>query len=165
MKRIDIIIEAFKKMPEKKLVIVSTGSDEKRLKEFADGCVNIKFTGAVDEKTLLQLYATCEATIIAAKDEDLGLVPIESNASGKPCIAIREGGFKETIIEGKTGVFFDTPDAESIMKAVERCEKIKWNTKAIKRNAKRFDTKVFIKRMENIMKSINKHSEHDFNEK
>ncbi|KHO47449.1 MAG: mannosyltransferase [archaeon GW2011_AR5] len=139
LKRIDMIIRIFKKTG-RKLVIAGSGPDEKRLKQMAAGCNNIKFLGAVSDNRLLELYGTCKATVAANVDEDLGLIAIESHASGKPILAIREGGFKETV-NRSNGVFFsgehDMPGAIAIL------EKTKWNHKKIKKSAERFDIEEF----------------------
>lgn len=148
LKRIDMIIRAFKKMPDKKLVIAGRGPDEKRLKKIADGCNNITFLGGVGDKKLLHLYATCRATIAANMDEDLGLIAIESHASGKPVISIREGGFLETVNK-KNGVFFS--NGEEIPSAVETLERRKWNHKTIQESSKRFDIKVFKSRVNSMI--------------
>ncbi|MFC2143094.1 glycosyltransferase [Candidatus Aenigmatarchaeota archaeon] len=152
LKRTDLIIAAFKKNG-KKLVIVGSGSDENRLRKLAKGYLNISFTGNVSENKLLNLYSRCKATIIAAVDEDLGLVPLESHASGKPCIAVKEGGFIETIKDSKNGIFFK-PDVKSLLTAIKKCEKIKWSSKHIQRSAKKYDIDIFSNKMNIIAKNI-----------
>ena len=147
LKRIDMVIEAFKEMPDKKLVIVGSGPDEKRLKKLAQGS-NIKFAGRVPEKELINLYARCTATVVAAIDEDFGLVSIESQAAGKPVIAVNEGGLLETV-NSKTGIFFE-PNTQSMMNAIEKCEKTKWNYKLIQKNARKYDISVFVRKMKGV---------------
>ncbi len=152
LKRIDMVIEAFKEMPDKKLVVVGSGPDEKRLKKLAQGS-NIKFVGRVPEKELISLYARCTATIVAAIDEDFGMVSIESQAAGKPVIAVNEGGLLENVVAGKTGIFFE-PDAKSLVNAIEKCEKTKWNHKLIQKNAKKYDISVFVRKMRSVCEKI-----------
>ncbi len=153
LKRIDMLIEVFKQMPEKKLVITGTGPEEKKLKKMADGFNNITFAGSVPEERLISLYARCKATIVAARDEDLGLSAIESQAAGKPVIAVREGGLLETV-NSKTGIFFE-PDVESLKKAIIKCEKKKWNHAPIQKNAKKYDIKVFVRKMRRQVLRLN----------
>jgi len=150
LKRINLIINAFKKMSDKKLLITGTGPEEKKLKNMAKGYNNIIFLGSVSEKELLGLYARCKAVIAANVDEDLGLSPIESHAAGKPAIVVREGGFLETV-NSQTGVFF-SPNTNSLMNAIKKCEKKKWNHKLIQKSARQFDIKVFTKKMMKIVK-------------
>ena len=151
LKRIDLVIRAFKEINEK-LFIVGTGPEESKLKKLAKGCDNIKFIGTVNEKELLDLYSRCKATIVAAIDEDLGLASIESQAAGKPVIAVREGGLMETV-NTKTGIFFE-PNVDSLKKAIDRFEKIKWNKKEIQKKVIRFDRNIFIKKMKKIIDEI-----------
>ena len=69
------------------------------------------------EPELRWLYAHCQA-LVAASYEDFGLTPVEAMAFGKPSVALRYGGFLETVIEGETGVFFDQPTGPAIAHAV-----------------------------------------------
>ena len=102
-KRVDIIIQAFIKLPQKRLVIASTGPDEKRLKQLAEGFDNIQFTGDINDNELKNLIGNSIATIYIPKDEDFGISPVESMAAGKPVIGSGEGGLLETEIHGETG--------------------------------------------------------------
>ncbi|MCU7938557.1 MAG: glycosyltransferase [gamma proteobacterium symbiont of Bathyaustriella thionipta] len=106
-KQVDKIIEAFKRMPDKKLVIASGGSDSDRLKQLALSAHNISFTGWYSEAELVQLLGNAIASIYIAKDEDFGLSPVESQAAGKPVIGIAQGGLLETVKHGETGYLID----------------------------------------------------------
>jgi glycosyltransferase involved in cell wall biosynthesis len=147
LKRIDMIINVFKKT-DRKLVIAGSGSDEGRLKKLAAGCNNIVFLGQVSDERLRDLYATCRATIAANMNEDLGLIAIESHASGKPIVAVKEGGFLETVNKDN-GVFFTCE--KDMEKAIEKLEKTKWNYKKIQSTAKRFDVDVFSRKIKSIL--------------
>ncbi|MCX7544338.1 glycosyltransferase [Marinicella gelatinilytica] len=105
LKRIDVIIEAFKSLPNKKLVVASGGSETHKLKKSAAGHSNIYFTGWLEEPKLLDLLGNCLATIYIPEDEDFGMTPVESMAAGKPVIASHQGGIKETVIDQETGLF------------------------------------------------------------
>ena len=102
-KRVDIIIQAFTKLPQKRLIIASTGPDEKRLKQLAEGFDNIQFAGDINDNELKNLIGNSIATIYIPKDEDFGISPVESMAAGKPVIGSGEGGLLETVIHGETG--------------------------------------------------------------
>lgn len=104
LKRIDVIIEAFKATPDKQLVVASGGSQSNQLKKLAAGHNNIRFTGWLDEPQLLDLLGNCLATIYIPEDEDFGMTPVESMAAGKPVIASCQGGIKETVIDQETGL-------------------------------------------------------------
>ena len=103
-KRVEQIVRAFKEMPDKKLVVASSGRLQDQLEEVASGCPNITFTGWVDKKELKKLVGNCIATIYIPVDEDFGMSPVESMAAGKPVIGVDEGGVRETIISGATGI-------------------------------------------------------------
>ena len=102
-KRVDIIIQAFIKLPQKRLIITSTGPDEKKLKQLAEGSANIQFTGDINDNELKNLIGNSIATIYIPKDEDFGISPVESMAAGKPVIGSGEGGLLETVTHGETG--------------------------------------------------------------
>ena len=102
-KRVDLIIQAFIKLPEKRIIIASTGPDENRLKQLAEGFDNIQFTGDINDKELKNLIGNAVATIYIPIDEDFGMSPVESMAAGKPVIGAGEGGLLETVIHGVTG--------------------------------------------------------------
>ncbi len=152
LKRIDIIINAFKQMPDKKLFFTGAGPEKKRLQNMAKDCKNISFLGDVSDKKLIDLYARCKAVIAAAKDEDLGLSAIEAQASGKPVVVVKEGGFMETV-NTKTGIFFK-PNVDLLKKAVKKLEKTRWDRKEIQKNAIRFDINIFIKRIWKIINDV-----------
>ena len=119
-KRIDLIVDAFLQMPDKKLVIVSGGSDETKLRRRARGAENITFTGWVSRAGMAGLLANSIASIYVPKDEDFGLSPVESMAAGKPVIGVAEGGLKESVIDGRTGILLPPdPPMEAIVNAVK----------------------------------------------
>lgn len=151
LKRLDLIINVFKKMPQRKIIITGTGPEERSLKELAKGHGNIEFTGNISEDRLLDLYARCRAVVSAPVDEDLGLTAIEAQAAGKPVLAVREGGLLETVVEGKTGIFFE-PNKKSLMEAIENLERKKWNPTKIRKNSSKYDVKVFKKTMSKMIK-------------
>lgn len=103
LKRVQLIVEAFKDMPDKKLVVVSGGTELERINRKAKDYKNIDIKGYVSQEELEELIDLCIATIYIPVDEDFGLSPVEGMAKGKPCIGVDEGGLKETIIHKKTG--------------------------------------------------------------
>lgn len=110
-KRIDEIIRAFLCLPELHLKIVY-GINDPQLEEFralANGAANIEFVTLKDNSVLPDLVRNAIATICISKNEDFGMVAIESMASGVPVIAVREGGYRETMIDGVTGILLE-PD-------------------------------------------------------
>ncbi len=102
-KRVDLIVSAFKKMPDKKLIVASGGSELEHLQHLASNAPNITFTGWIDHEELVRLMGNAIATIYMPKDEDFGISPVESMAAGKPVIGVNEGGVMETVMDGETG--------------------------------------------------------------
>jgi glycosyltransferase involved in cell wall biosynthesis len=138
-KRADLAIEAFNelKLP---LVIIGTGSEEKRFKAIAGE--NIKFVGELTDVQLAGYYQKARA-LIFPQEEDFGLVPIEAQAAGTPVIAYKAGGALDTVIAGKTGVFFEKQDKNSIIFAVKKFEKIEFDENNLIDNAKKFSKEIF----------------------
>lgn len=99
---------------------------------------NVEFLGHVTDKKLARLYKEAKAFLALATDEDFGMTPVEANLSGTPVIAFRGGGYKETVIEGKTGVFFDKPTLKSLVLAIKRFEKMKIKSEDCIKQGKRF---------------------------
>ncbi|MGM0426207.1 MAG: glycosyltransferase [Thermodesulfobacteriota bacterium] len=97
LKRVDLIVRAFKQMPHKKLMVVSGGTDLPRIKQIAAGALNIQILGWVGETKLEDLMGRCVATVYIPRDEDFGMSPVESMAAGKPVIGVQEGGVVETV--------------------------------------------------------------------
>ena len=119
LKRVDLIIEAFRCMPDKQLIVTSDGSERRRLLRLAEGARNIRFTGPVGEERLRELIGQAIATLYLPLDEDFGMSPVESLAAGKPVIGVKEGGLLETLIHTETGILLDSPpDIEAVVEAV-----------------------------------------------
>ncbi|WP_404401325.1 glycosyltransferase [Pelagibacterium halotolerans] len=107
LKRVERIVESFKEMPDKRLIIASGGEDLGKLQKMAADAPNITFLGWVTDKELLNLVGNAIATVYLPRDEDFGMSPVESMAAGKPVIGVAEGGLLETIIPDQTGVLLD----------------------------------------------------------
>ncbi len=154
LKRVDLIIKAFKKTPDKNLIVISGGPQESELKRLADGSDNIRIFGWVSENRMIELLGNCIATIYIPEDEDFGMSPVESMASGKPVIGTYEGGIKETVIDGVTGVLIPPkPTIYNLIDAVDRLTpKIAYQMKTdcIKR-ASFFSEEEFLSRIQDII--------------
>ena len=105
-KRVDKIVEAFKYMPDKKLIVIYGENDPARNKIFsiAKGFSNIAFITLKNNVWFEEYIGNCIATIYIPIDEDFGMSPIESMSAGKPVLWVDDGGLKETIIHEKTGI-------------------------------------------------------------
>lgn len=136
----ELVIKTFNKL-KLPLVVVGDGSERKRLERLAGP--TITFLGFVPDKQLTSVYSSAKALVFAAQDEDFGLVPVEAMARGVPVIAFRSGGVTETVVPGKTGLLFDEYSLESLEKALEQFEKIKWSKAALRQHVARFSAKRF----------------------
>ncbi len=135
-KRLEIAVEAFA-LSGRRLVVVGSGPEERRLKAKARG--NIEFPGWVSDEELRQWYACCRGLIFPG-EEDFGIVPVEAMACGKPVIALARGGALETVIEGETGIFFERPDAILLNRAIDRFETMRFDPGAIAARVQHFRT-------------------------
>ena len=146
-KRHDIVIEAFNKsgLP---LKIIGRGPELEKLKKRAKS--NIEFLERVDDNELAKYYAESRAFIFP-QEEDFGIVAIEALASGKPVIAFRGGDIVEHVVDGEHGVFFSQQTPESLQKAIERFNTMKFNASEIRERAKKFDKKNFEKRIKDYV--------------
>jgi glycosyltransferase involved in cell wall biosynthesis len=167
-KKINLIVEAFSKMPSKKLIVVGDGPDFKKLKAIASG--NIEFLGYASRAKQIKYTQNAKAFIFAA-EEDFGIAPIEAQACGIPVIAFGKGGALETIIgsfvyaqevkAGDTGIFFEHQSTESLMEAVQYFEQncIRFSKDTIRQHALKFDVKCFEQNMKAAVESIVEHHE------
>lgn len=109
-KNFDLIIRAVNKL-KMPLKIYGAGGQENYLRSIAGPTV--EFLGRISDEEKFKLMADCRAFIVMAEDEDFGITPVEAMACGRPVIAYKGGGYLETVIEGKTGIFVDPPSHEA----------------------------------------------------
>lgn len=155
-KGVDKIVNAFIKMPDKKLIVTSGGAEEKRLKSKVknSGARNIDFTGWVSDDTLRKLIGECTATLYLPTDEDFGMSPVESMAAGKPVIGVNHGGIKETVIQHETGLLLEPNFIEhDLVDAVQIMDDVKaMNLKsACVARARFFSTSKFLQRVNDVL--------------
>lgn len=148
-KKIDLAIKVFNKL-EIPLIIIGEGSQADRLKQIAGE--NIIFKTKLSDPELGKLYLKAEA-LIMPQEEDFGYVSLESQFFDCPVIAYKKGGALETVIDQKTGLFFEDQTEQSLSKTVERFNKIKYNLKVgLKefgtKNVEKFSKKIFIKKIQ-----------------
>ena len=156
-KNIGLAVEAFNQNG-KELVIIGTGSDENNLK--AKAHKNIEFLGWQSDKSVHEYMKNAKAFIFPG-EEDFGITPVESMACGRPVIALERGGTLETIVDGKTGLFFKVETAESLNAAIEKLEKDYTSFTPIncRKQAEKFSAENFEKEIINI---VNNESEKYF---
>jgi glycosyltransferase involved in cell wall biosynthesis len=147
-KNVDAVIDAFAELSDNRLVVVGTGPEERRLSETAGS--NVSMVGRVEDDQLAWLYSNC-AGVVAASREDFGLTPLEAASCGKPVAALRGGGYLETVLEGRTGVFFDEPDPPSIASAVRGLLSHPWDVASIEEHAKSYVESFFAGRLRAVV--------------
>ncbi len=150
-KRIDLQVEAFRRLPRQRLVVAGgpgVGVDADRFIRSLNPPDNVRFLGEVDETRLRELYARCRGFVATAEDEDFGMTPLEAMASGKAVVAVDEGGYRETVVSGETGWLVPaTPKAlaEAIEGATrDRLEAMRPRCEA---RAREFDVSRFVAEM------------------
>jgi glycosyltransferase involved in cell wall biosynthesis len=139
-KKIDLIAEAFSRMPEKKLIIIGDGPEMDKVRAKAGS--NVELLGYRDNATLRSHLQRAKAFVFVA-EEDFGIVPVEAQACGTPVIAFGRGGVAETVIPGKTGILFYEQTAESLAGAVRLFETGTFSPAEIRQQAGKFSAEVF----------------------
>jgi glycosyltransferase involved in cell wall biosynthesis len=149
-KRIDLAVRACT-MLGRRLLVIGDGPDRERL--MANAGPTVSFLGLLSDADVEYHAARCRALIFPG-EEDFGMAPLEIAAAGRPTIAYRAGGAVETIIDGVTGIFFDRQEPEDLAAAIERFERIEWNTAALRRQAESFGTHVFHDRLRAFLAKV-----------
>ena len=166
-KRLDLAIKACGQL-KRNLIVIGSGSQEKELKALAESYTNIHsketmeqsakitFTGRISDEKVKDYLQRAKALIFCA-EEDFGIIPVEAQACGRPVIALKKGGAMETVLDGKTGVFFESQTETSLKNAILDFEEKEKNglfdSKFISSHAKKFSTENFI---ENLKSAINR---------
>lgn len=153
-KHTDLIIDSFIKngLPLKVFGKGFAGFEDE-IREKVAKSPNIEMLGEVSDEKKNELLAGARGFVFASQDEDFGIVPVEAMMAGTPVIAHHSGGPIETIIDGKTGVFFDSFTMESLNNAIKKFEKTKFDEKFIKEHAQKFSKERFQKEIKRFVES------------
>jgi len=157
LKRVDVVVRAFCDLPDKRLVVVSGGSELERVRQLAAGRANIEIRGWTEEAALRRLVGSAIATIYIPRDEDFGISPVESMAAGKPVVGVREGGLTETVVHGETGILLDPdPQPGDVARAVGELGPAAalGMREACQRRAAAFDAAVFSRNMQALAERV-----------
>lgn len=150
-KRFDLVVSAFNRL-NLPLKIFGDGPLLKKIKSEAKG--NIQFLGKVTDKKRSELYSHCLA-FLNPQLEDFGITAVEAMASGRPVIAYKAGGAMETVVDGKTGIFFDEQTWEDLADKILRFNPADFNPNEIREHSLQFDTEIFKRKIkEFIIKKI-----------
>ncbi|MBN1175313.1 glycosyltransferase [Candidatus Woesearchaeota archaeon] len=159
-KRVELQLEAFSRLPNEKLIIVGSYEKAKQFTKYKNKIEkmlpkNVTIINHADDLKVKELYANCKGFITTSEEEDFGMTPIEAMASGKPVIAPAEGGYLETIIDKKTGRLIKNINVEKIVKAIIEINKNPQKYKLeCQKQAKKFDTKVFVKKIKEEIEKL-----------
>lgn len=134
-KKIDLIVEAFGEMQNKKLLVIGDGPDMTTIKQKATK--NIELLGHVSFQQMISYMQKAKAFVFAA-EEDFGIVPVEAQACGTPVLAFGKGGVRETVLEGLSGSFFQEQTVASIIEGVKKMDQIDFKYDLVRKNAERF---------------------------
>lgn len=134
-KRIDVAVRAFTKLGLP-LTVIGKGPDLKRLRGLAGP--TITFTGRVSDAEVARILQRSRALVVTATEE-FGIAAVEAQAAGRPVIALRDGGLRETLMEGVTGAFYETSDPDDLARVVRAFDTTAVDPAACRENAMRFD--------------------------
>lgn len=140
-KRVDLVVEAFARLGLP-LVVIGDGGDRPKIERLATP--NIQLLGHQPDAVVADHMSRCKAFVFAAA-EDFGIAPVEAQAAGAPVIAYGKGGVTESVIAGKTGLFFPDQTVESLVEAVQKFESgiYCFSPEEVRQNAARFSPERF----------------------
>jgi glycosyltransferase involved in cell wall biosynthesis len=147
-KRIDMIVNAFRQMPNRRLIVIGDGPERLRIGRAAKDQANIQILGYQSDDQLTHYVGKAKAFVFAAV-EDFGIAPLEAQASGTPVIALGRGGVCETIrplgVTDPTGVLYPLQTEASLIVAIELFEASASHItpEACRQNAERFSADRF----------------------
>ena len=136
-KKIELAIEA---MQGRKLVIIGGGPLLEQLRERSGP--NVTLMGSVSRDRIIERLARARSLILPGV-EDFGITPLEAMALGTPVVALGEGGVRDSVVDGTTGIFFDAPKVEALVRALDAVENHAWDREAIRARAREFSRAVF----------------------
>jgi len=154
-KGLDLAVDAANKLGLKlKIVGIPAGyyTGYKSISKKASS--KVEFLGHVSDSELVQLYSNAKAFLALAQDEDFGITPVEAMLCGTPVIAFYGGGYKESVVDGKTGVFFKEYNLESLIDAIKKFEKMTIRAEACRKQAEKFSSEVFDKKIKDFVNKV-----------
>lgn len=143
-KRPDAAVRACRKLG-RRLVVAGDGRFMEHVREAAGGDPDIDIRGRVSDAEADELLATCRALLFPGV-EDFGIVPVEAQAAGMPVVALNDGGARDSVVDGVTGVLYDDPSADGLAAAIERFESLALDDAALRAHARDFAPEVFHER-------------------
>ncbi|MEK9156308.1 MAG: glycosyltransferase [Patescibacteria group bacterium] len=151
-KQVDLAVRAFNGTG-RQLVVIGEGSDRGRLTRMADK--NISFLGYQSDDLVIN-YMKRSYALVFPGEEDFGLTPVESMAAGRPVVAYGRGGVTETVVAGKTGLFFDRPSVESLRETLDRLEQDYrlFEPSQCRQRAEQFSSEIFVRKLSTFIDKV-----------
>jgi glycosyltransferase involved in cell wall biosynthesis len=146
-KRVELIVEAFRRMPQHQLTVLGSGANESLVAQAAQNAPNITLRPPAEQSELVKLMQSARAMLFAA-EEDFGITTVEAQACGTPVIAFSKGGTRDIIVDSaqpQTGILFDAQTPDAIIDALGRFEAVEsqFSPAACRENALRFSQERF----------------------
>lgn len=148
-KRNDLAIRACSELG-KQLIVIGDGPDIQRLKDIAG--TNVRFVGRIDDRSKIDYFRRAKGLIFGGVD-DFGITMVESLAAGCPVIAFNNGGAKDIVKNGKTGLLFNEQSVKSVADAIKRADKITFKSEDLIDSAKQFSQECFRSRIKSFTAS------------
>jgi glycosyltransferase involved in cell wall biosynthesis len=149
-KRVELAVEACTLL-NRPLWVVGDGSERTKLGAMAGS--QIHFLGHVPDGKMAEIYAGAIALIFPCAHEDFGIVPVEAMGHGVPVIAVDQGGVRESVIDGKTGLFFQEPTVEALSKTIQRFEQMQFSAQDCIARATEFSESIFCNRFRQFVEN------------
>lgn len=150
-KNVGVAVEAAQ-LAGKNLLIIGKGPDEERLRALAKS-PSVVFAKDVSDAQLAWAYAHADA-LIAVSYEDFGITPLEASARGVPTIALRAGGYLDTIQDGVNGLFIEEPSVDALVEGIGRLEATSWDAAAMRCHAELFSESRFVHEVGELVETL-----------
>lgn len=147
-KRVELAVEA---MEGRKLVVIGGGPLLEHLR--ARSGPNVEVLGSVSRDRIIERLARARSLILPGV-EDFGITPLEAMALGTPVVALGEGGVRDSVVDGTTGIFFDAPEVESLRRALDAVERREWDRVVIREHAARFSRARFDRELASALERV-----------
>lgn len=147
-KNVQVVAEAVDRVPGARLVIVGDGPARSDI-EIAAG-PNVRLLGQVDDAALRWLYRNSMA-LVSASFEDYGLTPLEAACFGRPSVVLGSGGFLDTVVDGQTGTFFESPIVDDVARAMEMTTNQRWDEGELQAHAEKYSAPSFQRRIRQVI--------------
>ncbi len=146
-KRIDIVVQAFNQI-DLPLLIIGEGEARGKLEKHIRP--NVQFLGALSDEEIRSYYQRAQALILPGM-EDFGIVPVEAQACGTPVIAFKKGGAVETVVEGKTGLFFSSQTKEAVIEVIKKFDRKQFKSDVLRKQALKFSKNNFKQQLKDFV--------------